>query len=86
MNPEDIPEDIEHEKIDNDHQTSRIFIVCLFGFLILLSLICVLSGLTSCTISLQNISTHGTSENLGDDDFKSNADVNPDISVPAIGI
>lgn len=86
MSRDELPEDIDYEKIHSDNRNSRIFIVCIFGFLILLSVICFLGSLTSCTISFQNISSHGTSGNLGDDDFKSDADVNPDIEIPAIGV
>lgn len=85
MNDE-LPEDVEFEKIDNNFKNSNIFIVCLFGFLILLSCICLLGIMTSCTISFQNISTHGTASDLGDEDLTSSPDISPDISVPAIGV
>ena len=86
MSRDDIPEDIDFEKCDHSDSNSRIFIVCIFGFLILLSLICLLGTMTGCTISFQNISTHGNAQDLGDEDLTTSPDVSPDISVPAIGM
>ena len=86
MSRDELPEDIDYEKIHSDNRNSRIFIVCIFGFLILLSVICFLGSLTSCTISFQNISTHGNAQDLGDEDLTSSPDISPDISVPAIGM
>jgi hypothetical protein len=37
---------------------------------------------TSCTISFQNISTHGTATDLVDENQKSDADINADIDIP----
>lgn len=39
--------------------------------------------LTSCTLSFQNISTHGYANDLVDDEFKTDADVKPVITVPS---
>lgn len=38
--------------------------------------------LTSCTLSFQNISTHGVATDLVDEDMEANADIKPDISIP----
>ncbi len=42
--------------------------------------------LTSCTISMQNISTKGTATDLIDEDQDASPTVSPDISVPAVGL
>jgi len=39
--------------------------------------------LTSCTISFQNISTHGYANDLVDDEFKNDPDVKPSFTIPA---
>jgi hypothetical protein len=38
--------------------------------------------LTACTISMQNISTHGTATDLVDENQAATADVKPVLSVP----
>lgn len=38
--------------------------------------------LTSCTISMQNISTHGTATDLVDEALSATADVKPVITIP----
>lgn len=38
----------------------------------------------SCTISFQNISTHGTATDLVDQNQDATADVKPNIQIPAI--
>ncbi len=40
--------------------------------------------LTSCTISMQNISTHGSATDLVDQDQKATSDLNPVVTLPAI--
>ncbi len=40
--------------------------------------------LASCTISFQNISTHGTSTDLVDENQAATADVKPNVNIPAI--
>lgn len=47
-------------------------LICLFLFLILFS----------CTLSFTNISTNGKAADVVDENLKSEAEVNPDISVP----
>lgn len=37
---------------------------------------------TSCTISFQNISTHGVANDLVDENQKTDADIKPNISIP----
>ena len=43
-------------------------------------------GLTACTLSLQNISTHGTANDLVDETLKTTADVKTDLSLPVKAI
>lgn len=38
--------------------------------------------LSSCTLSLQNISTHGTASDVSDTDQEATADVKPALQVP----
>jgi len=38
--------------------------------------------LSSCTVSFQNISTHGTATDLVDEDQGATADVSPNVSIP----
>ena len=38
--------------------------------------------LTACTISLQNISTHGTAQDLVDETTENTPTVNPTINIP----
>lgn len=38
--------------------------------------------LASCTVSLQNISTHGTATDLVDENMDTSPNINPVISVP----
>lgn len=40
--------------------------------------------ITGCTISFQNISTHGTATDLIDENQGATADVSPDVSLPAL--
>lgn len=40
--------------------------------------------MTSCTISFQNISTHGYANDLVDEEQGATADVKPNIQIPAI--
>jgi hypothetical protein len=42
----------------------------------------IILSLTSCTISFQNISTHGTANDLVDQNQDATADVKPVITVP----
>lgn len=42
--------------------------------------------LTSCTISFQNISTHGTATDLVDENQAATADVKADVQVPVKAI
>lgn len=41
--------------------------------------------LSSCTISFQNISTHGIAEDLVDENQTASPDVKPNVSIPALG-
>lgn len=43
-------------------------------------------SLASCTISFQNISTHGTATDLVDENQSATADVKPVVSIPATAI
>lgn len=43
-----------------------------------------LAALSSCTISLQNISTNGKAEDVVDDQLEASADVKPDVNVSAV--
>lgn len=40
--------------------------------------------LMGCTISFQNISTHGTANDLVDQNQDAKADIKPNVSIPAI--
>lgn len=40
--------------------------------------------MTSCTISFQNISTHGVATDLIDENLKTDADLKSDLSLPAM--
>lgn len=42
-----------------------------------------LSMLTACTISFSNVSTHGKATDVIDEDQKADADVSPEVSIPA---
>lgn len=42
--------------------------------------------LTSCTLSFQNIDTHGVATDVVDEDLQTDADVSPDISLPVSAI
>lgn len=48
--------------------------------LILISLLI----LTGCSISFVNISTHGTANDLVDEQLKANADIKPELAIPAL--
>ena len=54
----------------------------LIGFLAMSASLITLSLLTSCTISFENISSNGTSRNLGDDQFTQDPTVSPTLTVP----
>ena len=41
--------------------------------------------LSSCTISMQNISTNGKADNLIDEDLTTSPDIKTDLEVPAFG-
>ena len=43
-----------------------------------------LTYLCSCTLSFQNISTHGVANDIVDDEFETDPDIAPDLSIPAI--
>lgn len=42
--------------------------------------------LTSCTLSFQNISTHGVARDLVDENQAATADVKPVVSIPATAL
>lgn len=48
--------------------------------IVLIEIICLI--FTSCTISFQNISTHGTATDLVDENQAATADIKPVITVP----
>ena len=85
MSQDEVPENISYEKIDRDIRNERILLVSGFVFMIFLTIL-VAVGLSSCTISFQNISTHGTATDLGDEDLTTSPDISPDISVPVSGV
>lgn len=51
-----------------------------FG-IVLIEIICFM--FTSCTLSMQNISTHGTATDLVDENQAATADVKPNIVIPS---
>ncbi len=57
--------------------TSAVIFVIILGFTILF--------LSACTISFQNISTHGTATDLVDEDMKTDPDIKTSLTIPAIG-
>lgn len=44
--------------------------------------LCSIVSLSSCTISFQNISTHGTATDLVDQDQKATSDLKSDMTIP----
>ncbi len=48
------------------------------------SILFFLSMLTACSISFSNISTHGNANDLIDEDMKADADVKPNLNLPAL--
>lgn len=57
------------------------------GIMGLFALIMIILAITcSCTISFQNISTHGTATDVVDENLKTDPTVNPNISIPISGI
>lgn len=47
----------------------------------LFTLVMMLMTITSCTISFQNISTHGTTTDLVDEENNASADVKPNLNL-----
>jgi hypothetical protein len=76
-------QEIQHEKIKHQckQETYILGASVIALFLLLISIIFLLSG---CTISMQNISTHGTSSDLVDEDQATTPTISPDtrFSVP----
>lgn len=52
-------------------------------FALLIKIFILIFIISSCTISFQNISTHGTATDLVDETQSAQADVKPVISIPA---
>lgn len=72
-------------KLDPDAftQWSTILAGCIF--MIICALIgCLLLG--GCTISFQNISTHGTATDLVDEDQKADGNISPNLQIPLKGL
>ena len=65
----------------NEEQAKQALMVWTI-FLICLVLIMGLVFLNSCTISFQNIDTHGTATDLVDQNQAADPNISPDISIP----
>lgn len=84
MKNEDI-EEVDYDKIEADPDHERLFLNV--GFVLVVIILCIVAwSLCSCTISFTNISTHGTANDLGDEDIQTDPNISPDISVPVSGI
>jgi hypothetical protein len=57
------------------------YLYSLFFTFVVIVLVTTLYG---CTISFQNISTHGVATDLGDDELSASPTVSPNINIPAI--
>jgi hypothetical protein len=55
----------------------------ILGFLAVAFLLCYLATSSGCTISFQNICSIGSKDNITDD-LKSDADIDPELEVPAL--
>ena len=64
--------------------TDKYFYGLTFGILIsnFILLIFLLAILVSCTVSFQNISTHGVADDLVDEQMSTTPDVKTDLSLP----
>ena len=78
-------EDAEYEKIENNDKSERIVLASGLVFVLFLILLITL-GLSSCTISFTNISTHGTANDLVDEEQVPSTSVSPNLTIPLKGI
>jgi len=84
MSYNEISDEDEYKK-KGIREKERVFLVATFCFIICFG--CALAFcLTSCTISLSNISTHGTATDLVDEQQSPTTEIDPEISIPAIGM
>lgn len=71
----------------NKNDEFRLILKVVLSLVTMLALIAFLLMLfCSCTLSFQNISTHGTAEDLVDENLKTDPTISPDISIPISGI
>jgi len=65
---------------------SRSIKLCLKGLMMIqvISLLFLLLNFSSCTLSFQNISTHGSATDLIDETQDADADISPDLSIPTL--
>ncbi len=69
--------------MNDDRNTNTLLLVT--GLIsLLLAGCCLALFLVGCTVSMQNISTHGTATDLVDEQQKANADVSPDVKITPI--
>jgi len=74
-------EDNQHEveEIRNSNVVGSTLII-MIGMIILITSICLLN---SCTLSFQNVMTSGTASDVVDSDPKTDAQIDPTLTIPA---
>lgn len=70
-------------KKDEDFQLILKIVLSLVSILALIAIIIVLC--CSCTLSFQNISTHGVASDLVDDQLRTDPKIDADVSLPLTG-
>ena len=86
MSYNEVPDEDDYDyNIKAAREREKIYLVATFCFLLVLGCFIALS-LTGCTISFQNISTHGTATDLVDEEQAPTSEIDPDVSIPAIGM
>lgn len=68
----------------NEDRNTNILLLVSGLISLLIAMVCLAGVLISCTISMQNISTHGTATDLVDEQLEAQADVSPDIKITPI--
>lgn len=68
----------------NENRNTNILLLVTGFISLLLAGCCLALFLVGCTISMQNISTHGTATDLVDEQQEADADVSPDVKITPI--
>lgn len=68
----------------NEDRNTNILLLVTGIVSLLIAGCCLALFLVGCTISMQNISTHGTATDLVDGQLKTDADVSPDVKITPI--